>query len=66
MSRRKLNANIPLSQNDVEELFMDDISDLPISVQQVIREHLNSEWCYIIVSLHLKKILSEQGEFIFL
>jgi hypothetical protein len=43
MSRRKLNANIPLSQNDVEELFMDDISDLPISVQQVIREHLDNE-----------------------
>jgi hypothetical protein len=43
MSRRKLNANLPLSTEDVEELFMDDISDLPISVQQVIREHLNSE-----------------------
>ena len=43
MSRRKINANLPLSTDEVQELFMDDISDLPIQVQQAIREHLDNE-----------------------
>jgi hypothetical protein len=43
MSRRKLNGNLPLSSDDVAEILLDDISDLPISVQQVLREHLDNE-----------------------
>ena len=43
MSRRKLSANLPLSTDDLEELLIDDISDLPIQVQQVLREHMDNE-----------------------